>query len=52
MVDELLSCESIKRHRSDVEAVEEGDECGIILMGVGDIKEGDILQCVVLEDRS
>ena len=35
---------SLKRGKDDVKEVKEGFECGILLEGQTDIKEGDILQ--------
>ncbi|HEV7737071.1 MAG TPA: EF-Tu/IF-2/RF-3 family GTPase, partial [Chlamydiales bacterium] len=35
---------SLKRGKDDVKEVKEGFECGILLEGQSDIKEGDILQ--------
>ena len=34
----------LKRFKDDVREVEEGFECGILLEGFNDIKEGDVLE--------
>jgi translation initiation factor IF-2 len=35
---------SLRRFKDDVNEVEEGQECGIVLEGFADIKEGDVLE--------
>jgi translation initiation factor IF-2 len=35
---------SLKRFKDDVREVEEGFECGILLEGFNDLKEGDVLE--------
>src|SRR5262249_57797336 len=35
---------SLRRFKDDVQEVEEGLECGIVLEGFADIKEGDVLE--------
>ena len=35
---------SLRRFKDDVDEVEEGLECGIVLEGYADIKEGDVLE--------
>jgi translation initiation factor IF-2 len=35
---------SLRRFKDDVSEVEEGQECGIVLEGFADIKEGDVLE--------
>jgi translation initiation factor IF-2 len=34
----------LRRFKDDVPEVEEGQECGIVLDGFADIKEGDVLE--------
>jgi len=34
----------LKRFKDDVREVEEGFECGILLEGFNDVKEGDVLE--------
>jgi translation initiation factor IF-2 len=43
------SIEQLKRFKDDVREVEEGFECGILLQGFNDVKEGDVLE--VFETR-
>jgi translation initiation factor IF-2 len=35
---------SLRRFKDDVQEVEEGQECGIVLEGYADVKEGDVLE--------
>ena len=35
---------SLRRFKDDVREVEEGQECGIVLDGYADVKEGDVLE--------
>ena len=35
---------SLRRFKDDVQEVEEGLECGIVLEGFADVKEGDVLE--------
>ena len=42
-------CASLKRHRLDVERVGKGTECGVLLEGFTDFRQGDVLQCIELE---
>jgi translation initiation factor IF-2 len=35
---------SLRRFKDDVQEVEEGQECGIVLAGYADVKEGDVLE--------
>jgi translation initiation factor IF-2 len=35
---------SLRRFKDDVAEVEEGQECGIVLEGFADLKEGDVLE--------
>jgi translation initiation factor IF-2 len=35
---------SLRRFKDDVQEVDEGQECGIVLDGFADIKEGDVLE--------
>lgn len=41
--------DSLKRHQEDVNEVREGFECGLGLRGFSDFKEGDTLECFVIE---
>ena len=35
---------SLRRFKDDVAEVDEGQECGIVLDGYADVKEGDVLE--------
>jgi translation initiation factor IF-2 len=35
---------SLRRFKDDVQEVEQGQECGIVLEGFADVKEGDVLE--------
>jgi translation initiation factor IF-2 len=37
----------LKRFKDDAREVSEGFECGILLDGFNDVKEGDVLECYV-----
>ena len=41
---------SLKRFKDDVKEVAQGYECGIGLERFNDIKEGDIIECWILEE--
>ena len=41
---------SLKRYKDDVKEVAEGYECGVSFDGYNDIKEGDIVECFVMEE--
>ena len=49
--EELLDCSSIRRHRLEVDSVGKGNDCGISLADVVDIRMGDIIQCVSIVRR-
>jgi translation initiation factor IF-2 len=38
---------SLRRVQEDVREVAQGFECGIVLEGYNDLKEGDVLECYV-----
>ncbi len=42
--------ESLRRFKDDVKEVAESFECGIGIRGFNDIKEGDVLECYVMEE--
>ena len=42
-------CNSIKRHKLQVQQVGKGTECGIMLTDFADFHLGDTLQCISLE---
>lgn len=41
---------SLKRFKDDVREVMQGYECGITMEGYNDFKEGDILECFIMEE--
>lgn len=45
----LGSCESIKRHKLQVQQVGKGTECGVMLTDFTDFQPGDVLQCFSME---
>ncbi|CAA7395594.1 unnamed protein product [Spirodela intermedia] len=45
------SCASLKREKQDVEAVEEGGECGLVIQDCHDFRVGDIVQCLEQVNR-
>jgi translation initiation factor IF-2 len=49
--EELLDCASMRRHRLEVDSVGKGNDCGIALADVVDIRMGDIIQCVSIVRR-
>ena len=43
----LLECESIRRHKLEVNSVGKGTDCGVSLRwGSVEVKVGDVLQCI------
>lgn len=42
----LLRLQSLKRERNEVQQVEEGVECGVLLEEFGGFEAGDVLECV------
>jgi len=44
--------ESLRRFKDDAKEVKEGFECGVMIAGYDDIKEGDIIEFYVLEERT
>jgi translation initiation factor IF-2 len=43
---------SLKHEKDDVREVRQGFECGMAIKGNSDIKEGDIIECFVMEQSS
>ena len=41
---------SLKRFKDDAKEVSEGFECGMSIDGYNDIKEGDVMECFVMEE--
>jgi translation initiation factor IF-2 len=44
--------DSMKREKDDIKESKEGYECGIITYGFNDIKEGDIIECFCMIEKS
>ena len=45
----LGSCDSIKRHKLQVQQVGKGTECGVMLTDFTGFQPGDVLQCFSME---
>jgi translation initiation factor IF-2 len=45
-------CNSLRRHKLEVDAVGKGTECGVGLLGFDGFRLGDVLQCVDVEMRA
>lgn len=43
------SCDSIKRHKLQVQQVGKGTECGVMLKDFTDFQPGDVLQCFSMQ---
>lgn len=39
-------CASLKTNKHDVELVEKGNECGLVILGCNDFQIGDVIQCL------
>ncbi|MDD6213792.1 MAG: translation initiation factor IF-2, partial [Firmicutes bacterium] len=42
--------DSLKRFKDDAKEVSEGFECGIGIENFNDVKEGDVMECFVMEE--
>lgn len=40
------SCASLKREKQDVETVDKGNECGVVIDDCDDFQVGDVIQCL------
>ena len=45
VVEKDRKLEQLKRFKNDVNEVNAGQECGMLIDGYDDIKEGDVLEC-------
>uniref|UniRef100_A0A1D1XJW6 Translation initiation factor IF-2, mitochondrial n=1 Tax=Anthurium amnicola TaxID=1678845 RepID=A0A1D1XJW6_9ARAE len=45
------SCASLKREKQDVDAVDQGSECGLVIQNCHDFRVGDIIQCLEQVNR-
>lgn len=43
------TCQSIKRHKLQVQQVGKGTECGVMLKDFADFQPGDVLQCFSMQ---
>jgi translation initiation factor IF-2 len=43
---------SLRRHTDDVKEVQQGYECGLVIAGFSDVKEGDVLQFFEVEEKA
>lgn len=50
VVQDNLDLASLKRERDDASEVREGFECGLVLRGFNDIKEGDIVEAFEMKE--
>jgi translation initiation factor IF-2 len=51
VVSHGLELESLRRFKDDAREVKEGFDCGILLKGYDDVKEGDILEFYKIEEK-
>jgi translation initiation factor IF-2 len=40
----------LRRYKDDVDQVERGLECGVLLDGYADVKPGDVIECYQIEE--
>ncbi|XP_078432752.1 translation initiation factor 2, small GTP-binding protein [Wolffia australiana] len=45
------ACASLKREKQDVDTVEQGADCGLVIQDCCDLRVGDIIQCLELINR-
>jgi translation initiation factor IF-2 len=50
VVADSLELSSLKREKDDASEVREGFECGLVLKGFNDIKEGDIVEAFEMKE--
>ncbi|MEG9225776.1 translation initiation factor IF-2 [Aeromicrobium sp. Sec7.5] len=51
VVADNLDLSSLKREKDDVSEVREGFECGLVIRGYGDIKNGDVIEAFELREK-
>eukprot|EP00951_Prasinocladus_malaysianus_P034526 scaffold348861_cov47-Prasinocladus_malaysianus.AAC.1 len=44
--------QSLRREKSEVQEVQEGSECGLVLDEFNGFAVGDVLQCICIEERA
>ena len=50
VVADNLDLSSLKREKDDASEVREGFECGLVLRGFNDIKEGDVVEAFEMKE--
>ncbi|HET6563020.1 MAG TPA: translation initiation factor IF-2, partial [Marmoricola sp.] len=50
VVSDNLDLASLRREKDDVTEVREGFECGLVLRGYNDIKQGDVVECFEMRE--
>jgi translation initiation factor IF-2 len=50
VVSDNLDLASLRREKDDVTEVREGFECGLVLRGFNDIKQGDVVECFEMRE--
>ena len=50
MVADNLDLSSLRREKDDATEVREGFECGMVLRGFNDIKEGDVVETFEMKE--
>jgi translation initiation factor IF-2 len=50
VVADSLDLASLKREKDDASEVREGFECGLVLRGFNDIKEGDVVEAFEMKE--
>jgi translation initiation factor IF-2 len=50
VVSDNLDLASLRREKDDVNEVREGFECGLVLRGYNDIKQGDVVECFEMRE--
>ncbi len=51
VITDGLELESLRRFKDDAREVKEGFDCGVMLKGYDDLKEGDVLEFYKIEER-
>jgi translation initiation factor IF-2 len=52
VITDGIELESLRRFKDDAREVKEGFDCGVMLKGYDDLKEGDILEFYKIEERT
>ncbi|HEX5139169.1 MAG TPA: translation initiation factor IF-2, partial [Planctomycetota bacterium] len=51
VITDGLELESLRRFKDDAREVKEGFDCGVMIKGYDDLKEGDVLEFYKIEER-